>query len=114
MPYEPTLGDFFDVLDSMSKLPKDKSELNPLEKCGNFWLSVQHSDGHYCDKDTVEIAIFEGPDQHWVMPRTDPRFKSFEWSARFLEKWDGCSSSVAGYFPGKLLRQVRKDLEGLS
>lgn len=73
---------------------------------GEYVISIQHSNKHYCDAHTVEIAIFRGKD----------RIKDFAQEMPHSPLFDGMFAydSVAGWIDADTLLQVVNELERLS
>jgi hypothetical protein len=98
---------------------------------GDYFLSVQASEVHYCDPEetledpqeytSFEVAIFD-KNKEWVNPRE--ALAQFAWAERFRDAgkidqrqddgWDFGVRSVAGWVGVKEVEQIRSDLRSLS
>ncbi|WP_075810116.1 hypothetical protein [Clostridium perfringens] len=77
---------------------------------GEYKLSIQASDGHYCeprkllnniyDYTHMEVAIIKGDFVHIGF---DNFFDNWEYKEKFLENFDGC---VAGYIPIDIIQSL--------
>lgn len=103
------------LLEKLNSTKRSNRGHFPSIKVGNFIVSIQGSIHSYSkpqknfDKlfeyEKLEIAIFDSG-KNWISPRTDERFKHFEWANLFEEG----ECPVAGYMTIEQIERVFKNL----
>lgn len=104
-----TVRDFRSLLRVLSERKAAGSHFRLLERvpAGDWMLSVQASEHHYCTpRETVavgeymawEVAVFTTGGDEWVTPETNPAL--FEGNGEASRRWEpGDGASVGGYIP---------------
>jgi hypothetical protein len=88
--------------------------MNKHIKAGEYDMSIQFSEYHYCSPriseddpnfyDSMEIAIFK--DRKWVQPRNDEYIQNFPRFQELIERVEDGDVAVGGWVPVDVIQEL--------